>query len=112
MQFCDKFALTTVQIALGFASCNFSFAMQFFPKLHSRPCDYLYKRAVEAAAPSALHSLAQSLIKTVDLVKIIFYFWWGTMKSKIKGSWTYVGRNVAGSCYQKLRSYYQITARP
>ena len=42
MQFWEKFALTTVQIALGFASCNFSVAMQFFPKLHSRPCDYLY----------------------------------------------------------------------
>ena len=23
-----------------------------------------------------------------------------------------VGRNTGGSCYQKLRSYYQITARP
>ena len=41
----DKSAIsfTTVQIALGFASYNFPVAMQFFPKLHSRPCDYLYK---------------------------------------------------------------------
>ena len=39
--------------------------------------------------------------------------WSGTIKSKTKGSWTYVGRNAAGLCYQKLCSYYQIiTARP
>ena len=38
--------------------------------------------------------------------------WSGTIKNKTEGSWTYVGRNTAGSCYQKLRSYYQITARP
>ena len=41
--FLGKIALTTVQIALGFASCNFPVAMQFFPKSHSHPCDYLYK---------------------------------------------------------------------
>ena len=34
------------------------------------------------------------------------------IKRKTEGSWTNVGRNAAGSCYQKLRSYYQITARP
>ena len=33
-------------------------------------------------------------------------------KSKTEVSWTYVGRNAAGSCYQKQHSYYQITARP
>ena len=38
--------------------------------------------------------------------------WSGTITSKTEGSWTYVGRNAAGSCYQKFRSYYQITARP
>ena len=38
--------------------------------------------------------------------------WSGTIKRKTEGSWTYVGRNAAGSCYQKLRSYYQITGRP
>ena len=37
-----KIALTTVQMALGFASRNFSVALQFFPKLHSRQCDYMY----------------------------------------------------------------------
>ena len=37
--------------------------------------------------------------------------WSGTIKSKTEGSWTYVGRNTDGSCYHKLRSYYQITAR-
>ena len=32
------FALTTVQIALGFASCDFSVAVQFFfPESHSHP---------------------------------------------------------------------------
>ena len=43
MQFWEKFALTTIQIALNFALCNFSYSVQFFPKSHSRPCDYLYK---------------------------------------------------------------------
>ena len=38
--------------------------------------------------------------------------WSGTITRKTEGSWTYVGRNAAGSCYQKFRSYYQITARP
>ena len=38
--------------------------------------------------------------------------WSGTIKSKTEGSWTYVGKNKAGSCFRKLRSYYQITARP
>ena len=33
MQFWEKFALTTVQIALGFASCNFSVAVQFFSQV-------------------------------------------------------------------------------
>ena len=47
MQFWEKFALTTVQIALGFASCNFPVAIQFFPKSHSRPCDYLYKSTLK-----------------------------------------------------------------
>ena len=42
-----KCALTTVQIALGFASCNFPVAMQFFPKSHSRPCDYPYESISE-----------------------------------------------------------------
>ena len=42
MRFWDKFALTTVLIALSFASCNFPVAVQFFPKSHSRLCDYLY----------------------------------------------------------------------
>ena len=42
MPFWEKFALTAVQIALGFASCNFSVAVIFFPKSHSHPCDYLY----------------------------------------------------------------------
>ena len=37
-----KIALTTVQIALGFASCNFPVAVHFFPKSHSHPCDHLY----------------------------------------------------------------------
>ena len=35
--------LHLVKIALGFASCNFSVAMKFFPKLHCHPCDYLYE---------------------------------------------------------------------
>ena len=46
MDECDlgkKIGLTKVQIALGFTSCNFPVAMQFFPKLHSHPCDCLYK---------------------------------------------------------------------
>ena len=33
-------------------------------------------------------------------------------KKQTEGSWTYVGRSVAGSYYQRLCSYYQITARP
>ena len=36
----------------------------------------------------------------------------GTIKNKTEGLYTYSGRNAAGSCYQKLRSYYQITAMP
>ena len=35
----ESAAFTTVQIALGFALCDFSVAMQFFPLIH----DYLYK---------------------------------------------------------------------
>ena len=62
MQFWEKFALTTVQIALGFASCNFSVAVQFFLKSHSHPCDYLYKQAVKAAISSALPSLSWRLL--------------------------------------------------
>ena len=42
VQFWKKIALTTVQIALDFASCNFPVAVQFLPKSHSHPCDYLY----------------------------------------------------------------------
>ena len=38
--------------------------------------------------------------------------WPGTIKSKPEGSWIYIGRNAARSRYQKLRSCYQITARP
>ena len=34
------------------------------------------------------------------------------IKRKTEGSCTYVGRNAAGSCYQKFRSYYQIIGRP
>ena len=34
-------ALAIVQIALGFASCDFPVAVQFFPKLHFHPCDYI-----------------------------------------------------------------------
>ena len=33
-------------------------------------------------------------------------------KSKTGGSLTYVRRIATGSCYQKLGSFYQITARP
>ena len=37
----------------------------------------------------------------------------GYNKKQTEGSWTYIGRNVARSCYQqKFRSYYQITTRP
>ena len=43
VRFWEKNALTTVQIALSFASCNFPVTMPFFPKSHSRPCDYRYK---------------------------------------------------------------------
>ena len=34
-----KIALTTVQIT-PVPSCDFPVAIQFFPKLHSHPCDY------------------------------------------------------------------------
>ena len=33
MQFWEKFALTTIEIALGFASCNFSVTMKFFSQI-------------------------------------------------------------------------------
>ena len=61
-------ALTTVQIALGFASYNFSVAMQFFPKSHSRPCDYLYK-----LAPTSKRRLPKvnSINKVVDKLRRI-----------------------------------------
>ena len=39
----EKFALTTVQMALGFASWNFLLPFNIFPKSNSHPCDYLYK---------------------------------------------------------------------
>ena len=45
----EKFALTTVQIELGFASCDFPVAVQFFPKSHSHPCDYLHKLSLNRA---------------------------------------------------------------
>ena len=34
--------VATGQIALGFTSCKFSVAVQFFPKSRSPPWDYLY----------------------------------------------------------------------
>ena len=36
----------------------------------------------------------------------------GYNKKQKRRSWTYLGKkNAAGSCYQKLHSYYQITTR-
>ena len=38
-----KMALTAVEIALSFASCDFPIAVHNFSQIDSHPCDYLYK---------------------------------------------------------------------
>ena len=50
----QKFALTAVQIAHGFASCNSSVAVQYFSKSHSPPYDYLYQLPGETAVASCV----------------------------------------------------------
>ena len=57
------FALTTVQIALGFASCDFSVAVQFFfPESHSHPCDYLYNARIPFIGMGRVYIVSAEII--------------------------------------------------
>ena len=104
-----KFALTTVQIALGFASCNFSVAMQFFPKSHTRSrlvqffcCHAIFSQI----AHSSMRLPIQIIMSSASAWSLLFKVWIAPLNKCSKGEtlaqsfWAYLwNANTHGNAF-------------
>ena len=98
----------------------------FHPSISNNPIHYFFF-STRRLPNSFLHYLHAVVTSLTPLTYIVRKSCWSERRftnvqtgkdhvncplSKTEGSWTYVGRSAAGSCYQRLCSCYQITARP